>query len=89
MTHMIIGEVESIDMHVEERGSSVSMEPSSITEEVTMSSPTPVVSRIERNYDKLNNRPSINEHLLVGGENTLEEIGIARANNADIARLFS
>lgn len=89
MTHMIIGEVESIDMHAEERGSSVSMEPSSNTEEVAMSSPTPVVSRIERNYDKLNNRPSINEHLLIGGENTLEEIGIARATNADIARLFS
>ena len=89
MTHMIIGEVESIDMNVEERGSSVSMEPSSITEEVTMSSPTPVVSRIERNYDKLNNRPSINEHLLIGGENSLSDLGIGRAKNTDVNRLFS
>ena len=89
MTHMIIGDIESLDMHIESEGSVVDMEPSSNVEEVTMDSPTTVVSRIERDYDRLNNRPSINEHLLHGGENTLDEIGIARAASADIARLFS
>ena len=43
----------------------------------------------ETNYDRLRNRPYINEHLLVGGENSLSDIGIGRANNTDIARLFS
>lgn len=89
MTHMIIGDIESVEMTVKEGGSIVSMEPSSVIPAVEMSAPTPVVARIERDYDRLNNRPSINEHLLHGGENTLDEIGIARATSADIARLFS
>ena len=89
MTHMIIGEVESIDMHVKSQGSVVDMEPSDLHEQVKLESLTPVVVRTTNDYNQLSNRPSINEHLLVGGENTLEEIGIARANNADIARLFS
>lgn len=89
MTHMIIGEVESIDMHVESQGSVVDMEPSDLHEQVKLESLTPVVVRTTNDYNQLSNRPSINEHLLVGGENTLEEIGIARANNADITRLFS
>lgn len=43
----------------------------------------------EANYERLRNRPCINEHLLVGGENSLSDIGIGRANNTDISRLFS
>lgn len=39
-------------------------------------------------YDKLINRPSINEHLLVGGENSLLDLGIGCANGEDITRLF-
>ena len=89
MTHIIVGEVESIDMQVESQGSVVDMEPSDLHEQVKLESLTPVVVRTANDYNQLSNHPSINEHLLVGGENTLEEIGIARATNADIARLFS
>ena len=89
MTHMIIGDIENVEMIVQDEGSVVTMEPSSAIETVTMDAPTPVISRIERDYNRLNNRPSINEHLLVGGENSLSDLGIGRANNADIGRLFS
>lgn len=44
---------------------------------------------VRRNYDELLNRPSINEHLLVGGENSLYDLGIGRADGGDITRLFS
>lgn len=40
-------------------------------------------------YDQLINRPSINEHELVGGENSLQDLGIGRATTSDILRLFS
>lgn len=89
MTHMIIGDIENVEMVVQEEGSVVTMEPSSAIETVTMDAPTPVISRIERNYDRLNNRPSINEHILAGGENSLSDLGIGRANDTDISRLFS
>lgn len=56
---------------------------------VDMETRSDIIVRTIKNYDLLNNRPSINEHLLVGGENTLEELGIGRATNTDITRLFS
>lgn len=40
------------------------------------------------NYSMLTNLPSINDHVLAGGENTLASLGIGRASNADINRLF-
>lgn len=56
---------------------------------VDMETRSDIIVRTVKNYDLLNNRPAINEHLLVGGENSLEELGIGRANNTDITRLFS
>ena len=56
---------------------------------VNMETRSDILIRTIKNYDRLSNRPSINEHLLVGGENSLAELGIGRASNADIARLFS
>lgn len=41
-----------------------------------------------KDYDRLQNRPSINEHVLVGGENSLESIGIGLTSNQEIAKLF-
>lgn len=40
-------------------------------------------------YDELTNKPCINEHELRGGENTLEEIGIALSSITAINRLFT
>ena len=56
---------------------------------VNMETRSNIIVRTIRNYDLLSNRPAINEHLLVGGENSLAELGIGRATNTDIARLFS
>lgn len=39
-------------------------------------------------YNELTNKPSINEHVLTGGENTLTSLGIGRASIEDINRLF-
>ena len=39
-------------------------------------------------YTQLTNVPSINEHILSGGENSLASIGIGRASSADINKLF-
>ena len=39
-------------------------------------------------YTQLTNVPSINEHTLSGGENSLVSLGIGRASTADINRLF-
>lgn len=89
MTHMIVGEIEKVDMEVEDASPKISMQAHSTEDVVTMGSPVAVVSRIEKDYDRLNNRPSINEHLLVGGENSLSDLGIELAKNADITRLFS
>lgn len=47
-----------------------------------------VIDRGTTDYNLLRNRPSINEHVLTGGENTLESLGIGRASMADINRLF-
>lgn len=41
-----------------------------------------------KDYDRLKNRPSINEHVLIGGENSLESIGIGLSSNQEIAKLF-
>lgn len=43
----------------------------------------------EMDYDVLLNKPAINEHVLVGGENSLDDIGIGLARTADINRIFS
>lgn len=63
-----------------------------INPDKTMSAYIPGVKVIERggttDYNLLRNRPSINEHILTGGENTLESLGIGRASMADINRLF-
>lgn len=40
------------------------------------------------NYNHLINKPKINSHELVGGENTLIQIGIGRSTNQAIDRLF-
>lgn len=57
-----------------------------------MSARIPGVKVIDRggttDYNLLRNRPSINEHVLTGGENTLESLGIGRASMADINKLF-
>jgi len=39
-------------------------------------------------YNELTNKPSINEHVLTGGENALTSLGIGRASIEDINRLF-
>ena len=39
-------------------------------------------------YQELANKPSINEHVLRSGENTLDELGIGLARNTAIDRLF-
>lgn len=63
-----------------------------INPDKAMSAHIPGVKVIERggttDYNLLRNRPSINEHVLTGGENTLESLGIGRASMADINRLF-
>lgn len=41
-----------------------------------------------RDYNHLINKPKINSHELVGGENTLAQIGIGRSTNQAIDRLF-
>ena len=63
-----------------------------INPDKTMSAHIPGVKVIDRggtnDYNLLRNRPSINDHVLTGGENTLESLGIGRASMADINRLF-
>ena len=39
-------------------------------------------------YATLRGKPRINEHELVSGENSLAQIGIGRAANRDINRMF-
>ena len=41
-----------------------------------------------KDYNRLINRPKINSHELVGGENTLAQIGIGRSTNRAVDRLF-
>ena len=57
-----------------------------------MTARIPGVKVIERggtaDYNELTNKPSINEHVLTGGENTLTSLGIGRASIEDINRLF-
>ena len=63
-----------------------------INPDKTMSAHIPGVKVIDRggttDYNLLRNRPSINEHVLTGGENTLESLGIGHASMADINKLF-
>ncbi len=40
-------------------------------------------------YDALENKPLINDVPLVGGNNYLEDLGIAKASNRDISKLFT
>lgn len=47
-----------------------------------------VQEEVISDYGMLNNLPSINEHVLTGGENTLASLGIGRASSADINKLF-
>ena len=47
-----------------------------------------ITSSGPKDYDKLDNRPSINEHMLIGGENSLESLGIGLADNQAISKLF-
>lgn len=39
-------------------------------------------------YSKLKNKPAINEHQLMDGENTLVSIGIGKTTNTAVERLF-
>ena len=39
-------------------------------------------------YDKLKNKPAINEHELRGGNNTLEEIGVTSLSNMDLINIL-
>ena len=39
-------------------------------------------------YSMLTNLPKINDHTLNGGENSLSALGIGRASNAEINKLF-
>ena len=39
-------------------------------------------------YSMLTNLPKINDHTLNGGENSLSALGIGRASNTDINKLF-
>lgn len=39
-------------------------------------------------YERLKNKPAINEHELRGGENTLAEIGLGLTTNTAILSLF-
>ena len=84
----ILNEITDVQLEVLEDKEIVSY---SIDDEdaVNMKANSDILIRTIKNYDLLSNRPSINEHLLVGGENSLEELGIGRASNSDIARLFS
>ena len=41
-----------------------------------------------KDYGRLSNKPTINEHELRAGENTLEEIGIGLASALDVINLF-
>ena len=42
----------------------------------------------EVSYSMLQDKPSINEHQLISGENTLRQIGIGLSTNRAIDRLF-
>lgn len=44
---------------------------------------------IVTDYDALENKPLINDVPLVSGNNELEDLGIAKASNRDISKLFT
>ncbi len=46
------------------------------------------ISRMTDDYGALRNKPSINEHQLTSGENTLASLLIGKCSTADINRLF-
>lgn len=46
------------------------------------------ITRMTDDYGALRNKPSINEHQLTSGENTLASLLIGKCGNTDINRLF-
>ena len=88
MPDILIGEITEVHLSVEDGTGNVNMSVFDDTETVNMETQGDVIVRGGSDYNRLRNRPAINEHLLVGGENSLLDIGIGRANNVDINRLF-
>lgn len=76
MPEIIIDELTEVSLIVEESIENISMNVTDESETVTMDSLSDIIVRYEKDYDRLDNRPAINGHLLVGGENSLEDIGI-------------
>lgn len=49
---------------------------------------SPVIRQFVSDYAQLTNPPSINQHVLTAGENSLAQLGISRASTADVNQLF-
>lgn len=88
MPEIILDDITEVTMEIQNGSEDVNFEVSSTNPVVRMGSTDPVVVRIERNYAELNNKPSINHHVLNAGENSFPYLGLNMASTSDIDLMF-
>ena len=88
MPEIVLDEITEVTMEIQNGSENVSFEVSSANPSVEVQSTDSVVVRTANDYERLKNKPKINNNVLNAGNNTFSYLGLETANTADIDTLF-